>query len=295
MKAVFLDYRDINFGDLSWDAFEDICSFEAYSESTMEEAVERARDAEAVITDSLTLDESFMRRCPHLKFIGAAATGYNNIDIEAAGRLGIAVANVPEYSREAVAQHTIALLLDITNRVSVFEEGRMTEDPMKGIPTLLHGKTLGIVGFGSIGSKVAEIGEALGMKVNIYSRDKEAAIASDVVSLHCPLNEETAGLVDREFISKMKDGAILINTARGGLVDEEALANHTTCGIHAGRNPEEGAGHYCRQFGGIHQRTASEQNCVIFWYKQFRRKDETAETGSYGLRKCGAGLWGNAP
>ena len=101
----------------------------------------------------------------------------------------------------------------------------MTEDPMKGIPTLLHGKTLGIVGFGSIGSKVAEIGEALGMKVNIYSRDKEAAIASDVVSLHCPLNEETAGLVDREFISKMKDGAILINTARGGLVDEEALAD----------------------------------------------------------------------
>ena len=166
-----------------------------------------------------------MRRCPRLKFIGAAATGYNNIDIEAAGRLGIAVANVPEYSREAVAQHTIALLLDITNRVSVFEEGRMTEDPMKGIPTLLHGKTLGIVGFGSIGSKVAEIGEALGMKVNIYSRDKEAAIASDVVSLHCPLNEETAGLVDREFISKMKDGAILINTARGGLVDEEALAD----------------------------------------------------------------------
>ena len=225
MKAVFLDYRDINFRDLSWDAFEDICSFEAYSESTMEEAVERARDAEAVITDSLTLDESFMRRCPRLKFIGAAATGYNNIDIEAAGRLGIAVANVPEYSREAVAQHTIALLLGITNRVSVFEEGRMTEDPMKGIPTLLHGKTLGIVGFGSIGSKVAEIGEALGMKVNIYSRDKEAAIASDVVSLHCPLNEETAGLVDREFISKMKDGAILINTARGGLVDEEALAD----------------------------------------------------------------------
>ena len=96
---------------------------------------------------------------------------------------------------------------------------------MKGIPTLLHGKTLGIVGFGSIGSKVAEIGEALGMKVNIYSRDKEAAIASDVVSLHCPLNEETAGLVDREFVSKMKDGAILINTARGGLVDEEALAD----------------------------------------------------------------------
>lgn len=225
MKAVFLDYRDINFGDLSWDAFEGVCSLEAYSESTMEEAVERARDAEAVITDSLTLDENFMRQCPRLKFIGAAATGYNNIDIEAARRLGIAVANVPGYSREAVAQHTIALLLDITNRVSVFEEGRMTEDPMKGIPTLLNGKTLGIVGFGSIGSKVAEIGEALGMTVNIYSRDREAAIASDVVSLHCPLNEETAGMVDREFISKMKDGAILINTARGGLVDEEALAD----------------------------------------------------------------------
>lgn len=224
MKAVFLDYKDINMGDLSWDMFEGICELETYPDSTEEEALARAGQAEAVLTDSFPVNRSFMEECPNLKFIGAAATGYNNIDIEAAGELGIAVANVPAYSREAVAQHAIALLLDITNRVSLFRKGRPTENPLDSIPMLLDGKSIGIVGYGSIGSRVAEIAEALGMKVNIYSRDKRAAIESDVVSLHCPLNSQTRGMVNSEFINNMKDGAILINTARGGLVDEQALA-----------------------------------------------------------------------
>lgn len=230
MKAVFLDYRDINMGDLGWEAFDDVCSLEVYPSSTLEEALERAKDAEAVIIDSFRVSESFMRSCRNLRFIGAAATGYNNIDIEAARRLGIAVANVPEYSREAVAQHTIALLLDITNKVRVFDRGRMTDNPMDGVPMLLEGKSLGIVGYGSIGSKVAQIAEAMGMKINIYSKDKEAAVTSDVVSLHCPLNEHTAGMVDRDFIGRMKDGAILINTARGALIDEQALADALNSG-----------------------------------------------------------------
>lgn len=230
MKAAFLDYRDINMGDLDWNMFDGVCELDAYSSSTEEQAIKRAHEAEAVLIDSFQISRSFMEKCPNLKFIGVAATGYNNIDIDAARDMGIAVCNVPAYSREAVAQHAIALLLDITNKVSVFRKGRMTENPLDGIPLLLNGKSIGIVGYGSIGSRVAEIAEALGMKVNIYSRDKKAAIESNVVSFHCPLNEETAGMVNREFIDKMKDGAILINTARGGLVDEEALAEALNSG-----------------------------------------------------------------
>lgn len=224
MKAVFLDYRDINMGDLDWNMFDDICKLEVYSSSTEDEALKRAYDAEAILMDSFQIDGSFMEKCPNLKFIGVAATGYNNVDIDAARERGIAVCNVPAYSREAVAQHAIALLLDITNKVSIFRKGRMTDNPLDGIPLLLNGKSIGIVGYGSIGSRVAEIAEALGMKVNIYSRDRKAAVESDVVSLHCPLNPQTAKMVNEEFISSMKDGAILINTARGGLIDEYALA-----------------------------------------------------------------------
>ncbi|MDO4176993.1 MAG: D-2-hydroxyacid dehydrogenase [Bacillota bacterium] len=218
MKAVFLDYKDINMGDLSWEPFTNICELEAYYDSTPEEAIERCADAEAVLIDSCKLDSSFMDACPKLRYIGCVATGYNNVDIDYAKARNIRVTNVPAYSTDAVAQHTIALLLKLTNLVG------HTPSEIGEIPTLLAGKTMGIVGYGNIGKKVAEIAQALGMKVNIYSRDPEAAIASDVVSLHCPLNDETRGMVDGDFISRMKDGAIFINTARGGLVEENALA-----------------------------------------------------------------------
>lgn len=218
MKAVFLDYKDINPGDLTWDVFDGLCELEAYVDSTPEEAKARCADAEIVITDSCILDRKFMDACPKLKFIGCAATGYNNVDLEEAKARNIRVTNVPAYSTDAVAQHTIALLLHLTNLEghTAFALGKM--------PILLNGKSIGIVGYGNIGRKVAEIAEALGMKVNIYSRDREAAVQSDVVSIHCPLNDDTRSLVDGEFISQMKDGAIFINTARGAIVDEDALA-----------------------------------------------------------------------
>lgn len=154
------------------------------------------------------------------------------MDVAAAKDLGIAVCHVPAYSTEAVAQHVFALILELTNWVGSYnasvQAGKWYESSdftfIQEPLSLLDGKSLGIVGYGNIGKRVARIAEAFGMKVNIYSRDKEAAVTSDFVTLHCPLTRENAGFVNKEFISAMKDGAVLINTARGGLVNETDLA-----------------------------------------------------------------------
>ncbi len=242
MKSVFLDCAVINPGDVSWEPLQRVCELVYYRDTKRENVLERLKDADAVFIDSFRIDRYIMENCPTLKFVGAAATGFNNIDLEAAKELGIAVANVPAYSTDAVAQHTMALLLSVTNKVEVFNKKVVSGDwdGCKGnldnsIPvTLLAGKSIGIIGYGNIGGKVAQIAEALGMKVNIYSRDREAAIKSDVVSLHCPLTPENTGMIDKDFISQMKDGAILINTARGALLDENAVADALKCGKLAG-------------------------------------------------------------
>lgn len=232
MRSVFLDCAVVNPGDVSWGPLQNINDFAFYKHTDRSEITKRLEGAEAVFVDSLPIDREIMEGCPGLRFIGIAATGFNHIDLEAARELGIAVANVPAYSTDAVAQHAIALLLSVTNNVEAFNRKVIEGDwqNCKGnlensIPvTLLAGKSIGIVGYGNIGKKVARIAEALGMTVNVYSRDKMAAIKSDVVSLHCPLTPENTGMIDEKFISEMKDGAVLINTARGGLLDEEAVA-----------------------------------------------------------------------
>lgn len=241
MKAVFLDYKDINIGDLSWDPIKRLCDLQVWEKTPEDEIVARIGDAEAVFMDSAPITAETICACPNLKYIGVAATGYNHIDVDAARKHGIAVTNVPAYSSSAVSQHTIALLLYITNKISYFDRelkksvkaaacgGQSWDEVSTGhfrkMPLiLLEGMSIGIVGYGKIGSRVAEIAKALGMTVNIYSRDREAAIKSDVLSLHCPLTDQNKGMINDEFISQMKDGAIFINAARGGLVDEDALA-----------------------------------------------------------------------
>lgn len=242
MKIVFLDCGIVNPGDISWEEIEKHGNFEYYKNTSEEQVIERIKDAEAVFVDSYPITRGLMEQCPSLKFIGIAATGFNHIDLEAARELGIAVANVPAYSTDAVAQHAISLLLSVTNNVEAFNKAvargdwqSRKEEPFKGINvTLLAGKSIGIVGYGNIGKKVAQIAEALGMTVNIYSRDREAAIKSDVVSLHCPLTPENTKMINEAFISQMKDGAILINTARGALLDEDAVASALKRGKLAG-------------------------------------------------------------
>lgn len=242
MKIVFLDSAIINPGDISWEGLQRLGELQVRKRTSREEAVSVIGAAEAVFTDSFGIDRELMEACPSLKFIGISATGFNHVDLDAAKELGIAVANVPAYAAEAVAQHAIALLLSVTNQIETYNEAVKSGEWQKSRDytfikaplTLLAGKSIGIVGFGDIGSKIAQIAEALGMKVNIYSRDREAAIKSDVVSLSCPLTSENKGMIDEYFISQMKDGAILINTARGGLIDEAALADALKSGKLAG-------------------------------------------------------------
>lgn len=243
MKIVLLDGHTINPGDLSWDKLRALCDdFIVYERTPQELLSERIGDCDVLMTSKCFITRELMEQAPNLKYIGSTATGYNNIDIAAARDLGIAVTNIPAYSTESVAQHTIALMLELTNHVGLHndsvQDGEWTSCEhfcyWKQPVVLLAGKSLGIIGYGSIGRRVAAIAEALGMTVNVYSRDREAAVTSDFVSLHCPLTPDNGKMINAEFIGQMKPGAFLINTARGGLVDEEALAEALRTGRLAG-------------------------------------------------------------
>ncbi len=232
MKLTILDAYSINPGDLSWAPIEALGTFCTYDRSFPEEIVNRISDCDGFFVSKCLITREVMESCPKLKFIGVTATGYDNVDIKAAKELGIAVCHVPAYSTDAVAQHTFALILELTNRVGSYDSsiqaGQWYKIPdftfIKEPLTLLDGKSLGIIGYGNIGKRVAHIAEAFGMTVNVYSRDKEAALKSDFVTLHCPLTAENKGFVNSKMIAKMKDGAVLINTARGALINEEDLA-----------------------------------------------------------------------
>ena len=232
MKTVILDGYTINPGDLSWSSLEALSQVKVCDRTPAEQLAETIGDAEAIFTSKNKITAEIMDSCPDLKFIGVLATGFDNIGIEAAKARGIAVCNVPSYSTDTVAQHTFALILEITNHVGLHnaavQNGEWTSSPdfclIKSPIQQLAGKSLGIIGYGNIGRKVAAIAEAFGMTVNIYSRDREAAMKSDIVTLHCPATAENRGFINADFISQMKDGAILINTARGALINEEDLA-----------------------------------------------------------------------
>lgn len=233
MKIVIFDGHTINPGDVSWEALEAIGDLTVYDATRPDQARGRLGDAEILMTSKCPITREFMEQCPSLKYVGVTATGYNNVDVAAARELGIAVTYVPAYSTDAVAQHTIALILELCNHVGLHDRSVKNGDwetcdyfcYWNAPVVLLKGKSLGIVGYGQIGRRVAEIARVLGMEVFAYSREPEAAVQADFVSLHCPLTSENAGFVNAEFISKMKPGAVLINTARGGLVDEHALAD----------------------------------------------------------------------
>lgn len=246
MKTVIIDGFTTNPGDLSWEGFGQFGPYEVYDRTEDTEndrlILERIGDADAILVNGNRITGDMMRRCPNLKFISECATGYDNIDIETARELGIAVTNVPEYSTDAVAQHTIALLLELTNHVALHnravQQGEWFDAPdfcfTKKPLTLMAGKTLGIVGYGAIGKRVAEIAGALGMRILKYREEPEKALAADVVTLHCPLNEDTRHFINRESLAMMKDGALLINTGRGGLLDEAAVAEALQTGKLAG-------------------------------------------------------------
>lgn len=242
MKIVVLDGYTINSGDLSWNKIEQLGEVSVFDRTADDKVIERIGDCSAVFTSKCDITEEIMNACPSIKFIGVLATGYDNVDIAAARARNIAVCNVPAYSTEAVAQHTFALLLELCNKVGMHnnavQEGQWSSCPdfsMILSPMFqLSGKSIGIVGYGTIGRRVGQIAEAFGMTVLPYSKDPEKAVKADILTLHCPATAENKGFINKEFISHMKDGAYLINTARGALINERDLAEAVKSGKLAG-------------------------------------------------------------
>lgn len=249
MKIVILDGHALNPGDLSWDALKKFGTVSYYDRTPTEaEAIQRIGDAEIVLTNKVPITDSLLAACPNIRLICVLATGYNVVDCKATRARNIPVCNVPSYSTEAVAQFTFALLLELCNQVGLHNQsvhaGEWTSCPdfcYWKMPLMeLSGKTIGIIGYGRIGKAVGKIASAMGMKVLTHSRTQrhgethvsldELLANSDVVTLHCPLFPETQGIINTETIAKMKDGAILINTSRGPLIDEKAVADALSCG-----------------------------------------------------------------
>lgn len=253
MKIIVLDGYGLNPGDLSWDALKRLGDLTVYDRTAPDEVVARAAGAEIVLTNKTVIDRQTIDSLPDLKYIGVLATGYNVIDIEAARSRGVVVSNIPSYSTDSVAQMVFSLLLAITNGVEHYtaanRAGRWSRNPdfcYWDMPlTELAGKCFGIVGFGHIGSKVAAIAAAFGMRVMALSSKAAAELPagvekasdlahllreSDVVSLHCPLTPSTEHLINDTTLALMKPTVILINTGRGPLVDEQALARALNAG-----------------------------------------------------------------
>ena len=245
MKIVILDGYTENPGDLSWSGFEAIGETIVYDRTPADQIISRIGDAEIVIVNKTPLSEEVFRECPSIRYVGVLATGYNIVDVEAAKNRGIPVCNIPTYGTTAVAQMTMALLLEVCHHAAehsmAVKAGEWTNNVdwcFWNYPLIeLSGKTMGIIGFGRIGQTVGKLARAFGMQVIAYDEHQsesgkeivdyvaldELLARSDVISLHCPLFESTKGIINRENIGKMKEGVIILNTSRGQLIEEDAL------------------------------------------------------------------------
>ena len=254
MTIVILDAFTANPGDLSWDGLRELGELTVYDRTKPEELLERANGAEVLLTNKIIIDAKAMASLPQLRYIGVLATGYNVVDIEEAHKRGITVTNIPAYSTMSVAQMVMAHLLNITNQVALHADavrkGEWQQSPdfsfTKSSLIELDGLTFGIVGVGNIGKQVARMAQSMGMKVMAVSSKSAEVLRemgiekatdyeqlfseADVVSLHCPLTDEAHHLVNSERLALMKPTAILINTGRGPLLDEQAVADALSAG-----------------------------------------------------------------
>lgn len=256
MNLTILDAHTANPGDLSWADLQSLASCTLHERTPASDVLARAKDCELVLTNKTVLTGDAIRALPKLKYIGVLATGYNVVDVAAAKECGIVVSNVPGYGTPSVAQTTIALLLELTHRIGhhaqTVREGRWSQcadfSYWDGTLVELEGRTLGILGYGTIGEGVAKIALAMGMKVIANRRtwkekpipgvepasQEEIFAQSDVLSLHCPLTDETKHLIRAENIARMKPTAFILNTARGPLIHEQDLADALNSGRLAG-------------------------------------------------------------
>ena len=242
MKIILLDAKTLG-SDIPLTVFSDMGEFVSYPTTSPEEAPDRVADADVIVTNKVKLRSDILKHAPNLKLICVTATGYDNVDIDYCKQNGVAVCNVKGYSTECVAQLTISMALSLTNHLRVFNDyvksGQYSKSGIQNklTPTFneVYGKTWGIVGLGNIGKRVADIARVMGCRVLAYKRtpvddyecvDLETLMReSDFISVHIPSSPETVGLISREMLSLMKERAILINVARGNVLDEEAVAN----------------------------------------------------------------------
>ena len=252
MRIVITDGSAANPGDLDWNLFEQMGDVTVYDTTPADLLVERVKDADIVINNKAVFSEEVIAKLPNLKYIGLCSTGFNVIDLEAASKRGIPVTNVPEYGTYATAQMSIALLLELADKVGMHDASVKAGDWVKSEQfcywlsplTELAGKNIAVVGMGKIGKRVALIAEALGMKVlpvphtitdagSEYTFEDAVKIA-DVITLHCPLTPETEGLINKRTLSMAKDGIFIVNAARGPLVNEKDMADALNSGKVAG-------------------------------------------------------------
>lgn len=247
MKIVDLDGFGVNPGDLNWEAISKLGDFKLYDRTSPEDVVLRAKDADIILINKINITDEIMEQLPKLKYIGVLATGYNVVDLESANKRGILVSNIPAYSTDSVAQLTFAHILNMVNRVEHYADlnrkGRWSNNPdfcYWDTPLIeISGKKLGIFGLGNIGSKVARIAHDFGMDVYAFTSKSAAELpagihkatidelfsVSDILTLHCPLTPQTQELINTDSIKKIKHGALLINTGRGQLVNEQDVAD----------------------------------------------------------------------
>lgn len=254
MKIVVLEAGVMTPGGLSLDVYKQFGEVTEYHTTKQEDVISRIGDADIILLNKLIIDEKVMSSCPNLKFIGLFATGFNTIDVKYAAEHGITVCNAGHYSTNAVAQHTLALILNHYNQIAnyhnavqggVWEKSELTT--LYDFPTdELYGKTVGIIGYGHIGKRVAELCRAFGTRVLVYTRTpkEDASVEfvsfdklleeSDVISMHCPLTSENRLMMNKEAFAKCKKKPLFVNTARGGLVDEGALKEAVESGLLSG-------------------------------------------------------------
>lgn len=247
MKIVVLDSYCVRPGDLDWSRlYSMVDQVEEYPRTRSDQLIERLRDADLAVSNKCRIDEAVLAACPKLRWVGLTATGTDSLDLEACQRHGVAVANVPGYSTNSVAQHTFALLLELANGVAARNASLRDGYWQTDVPDFygirphfeLAGRTFGVIGYGAIGQAAARIAQGFGMRVIAYTRNvrpqyagdgveflpfEQVLAESDVVSLHCPATPETRGMINDKALGIMKPGAILLNTARGALVDEMAV------------------------------------------------------------------------
>ena len=246
MKIIVLDGYGVNPGDLSWETLEALGDVEVYPRTAPEDVIDRCFNAEIILTNKVVINKQILVSLPRLKYIGVLATGYNVVDVDTASDLDIIVTNIPAYSTDSVVQMTFAHILTMTNRVEHYTQqnrnGRWSNNPdvvYWDTPLIeLAGKTMGIVGLGNIGMKVAQLARCFGMEVYAFTSKASSLLpegiqkttfegllsVSDILSLHCPLNRSTREMINASSLAKMKEGALLINTGRGPLVNEADVA-----------------------------------------------------------------------